>query len=529
MALYHKYRPKKFSEIIGQEIIAQTLQNQIINNKINHAYLFSGSRGVGKTTTARILAKSLNCPNRQNNSAEPCNKCSTCQEIDNSQSIDVIEIDAASHTKVEQVRQFIIESAQFKPTKSKYKIFIIDEVHMLSNASFNALLKTIEEPPEHVIFILATTEPQKVLPTIISRCQWFNFQKVNNNKLKNYLQSILKQEKVKIADEVIDKIIHKSDGCVRDAIKFLDQLIATGLKEIKPEDIQAILPSSNFNQQLEFINLLLKNELSTAFKFINELYNNGQNLEQFAKDLISNLRYILIYKSNPDLAQTELDLDEEQTNKIIELANLTNLNELLFLIDLSQKRLSEIKDNLIKQLPLELLITEWRLKKTNNKPEINNNSVNNDKNKIQEKQQKQNNNEKQIKQTDNSKENNVNSIKTQTEQTITNKTITKDDLNKIWPNFLEELEKTSPSLIFILKNINFEINNNNLTFFVPYKIHQDKLSELNTKNKILEIFKKLLNIKLNLDIQLSTKQQQKTTDDDLTEIANLIGGELISN
>jgi DNA polymerase-3 subunit gamma/tau len=206
MALYHKHRPQTFSSIWGQEHIIQTITNQIKNNKLAHAYLFSGPRGVGKTTTARLLAKAANCRNRKNGEFEPCDTCDSCQEITSSRSIDVMEMDAASHTGVDNVREQIIENAQTQPTKSKYKIFIIDEAHMLSTSAFNALLKTLEEPPDFVIFILATTELNKVPETIISRCQRFDFKRLPAETIKKQIKKIAKTEGVEIDPAVIDRI-----------------------------------------------------------------------------------------------------------------------------------------------------------------------------------------------------------------------------------------------------------------------------------------------------------------------------------
>ena len=190
MALYHVYRPQKFSEIVGQEHIVKTLSNQIKKNTVAHAYLFSAPRGTGKTTTARILAKAMNCQNKKPETFEPCNECSACIDITAGKAIDVIEIDAASHTGVDHVREHIIENAQFRPTFLTYKIFIIDEVHMLSTSAFNALLKTLEEPPSHIIFILATTDVEKIPETIISRCQRFTFQKMEDTSAHEYLKKI---------------------------------------------------------------------------------------------------------------------------------------------------------------------------------------------------------------------------------------------------------------------------------------------------------------------------------------------------
>ena len=221
MALYHTYRPQTFDDVAYQSHIIETLKNQVIHKKVSHAYLFSGPRGVGKTTTARILAKAVNLDLKEG-TAEFDDTSTAAQEINNSRSIDIIEIDAASNTGVDNVREHIIENAQFQPTHLKMKVFIIDEVHMLSNSAFNALLKTLEEPPAHVMFILATTELDKIPETIISRCQLFRFKRVPFEEMKKHLQSILKQEDVVIDDDVLERIIHKGDGCVRDAMSLLN-------------------------------------------------------------------------------------------------------------------------------------------------------------------------------------------------------------------------------------------------------------------------------------------------------------------
>ena len=359
MALYHKHRPQKFSDIVGQEHIVKTIENQVNLNKVAHAYLFSGPRGVGKTTTARLLAKAINCTNKKEKTSEPCNTCESCEEIAKSRAIDVIEIDAASHTGVDNVRENIIENAQFKPTKSKYKVFIIDEVHMLSTSAFNALLKTLEEPPAHVIFVLATTELHKLPETIISRCQRFNYQKVNYSDLKNYLQKISKLEKVKIEDSVLDRIINKSDGCVRDSISLLDQIMATGEKEITAEVASLVLPTSNVEETLEFTKNLIENDPKSGLKLINSLADSGINLLQFANDTIELLRIMMITKADMKATGAGIDLNDKVKTELENLNKKIDYNKLVKLIDLVMKRRLEIKTSPLPQLPLEMVLIEF--------------------------------------------------------------------------------------------------------------------------------------------------------------------------
>lgn len=356
--IYRKYRPQKFFELVGQNHIKITLQNEIRMGKLAHAFIFAGPRGIGKTTTARILAKTINCLNNQEEPTEPCDRCAVCQEITFGKSFDVIEIDAASHTGVDNVRENIITTAKISPAHFKYRVFIIDEVHMLSSAAFNALLKILEEPPRNVIFILATTEIHKVPATIISRCQRFDFKKVSPKEIVSLLASIADKEKIKIDKKVLENIARISGGSIRDAESVLGQILTLGEEEVGLEEADLILPRSDFNLILELLKYLAKKETSSAIGFINRIVFEGINLAQFANDLIEILRKILLAKIGGNLEQFSIELDESLEKEIIDLTKELNLESVMAMIEIFSRRKPEIKSSEIIQLPLELAVIE---------------------------------------------------------------------------------------------------------------------------------------------------------------------------
>src|SRR3989338_3756855 len=358
MALYHTYRPQTFADVVGQEHIVKTITNQIASGRVAHAYLFTGARGLGKTTTARLIAKALNCANRKAGTFEPCDSCDSCQEIRGSRAIDVIEIDAASQTGVDNVRENIIESARFQPTKSPYKVFIIDEVHMLSTSAFNALLKTLEEPPEHVVLILATTEPHKIPDTIISRCQRFDFKKVAYDTMKQHLEMIAKAEKIKVDSDVADRIINKSDGCVRDAVSLLDQIMATGEQHITADTASLVLPTARVDETLRFVRSLILKNAADGLGLMNALAGEGTHFVHFADDAIELLRLMMIGKATGGKAPVA-DLSQDAQNELNGLGKSIENADLVRLIDLVMKRRQEIQSSPLPQLPLEMAVVEW--------------------------------------------------------------------------------------------------------------------------------------------------------------------------
>lgn len=282
-ALYRKYRPTAFDDVVGQNVVVNTLKNAIRYNHISHAYLFSGPRGTGKTTIAKIFARSVNCLESVDGVA--CGKCSSCLYSFSKECMDIIEIDAASNNGVDEIRE-LRSKVNILPSELKYKVYIIDEVHMLSIGAFNALLKTIEEPPEHVIFILATTDPQKIPATIISRCQWYSFKKISNDDMKRRLSEIVNAENILIEDKVLDKIAQASDGGLRDAIGLLDKLRAYCTDHITLDDFYEINGEVNDEELKKLENLIFSFEISDVLSTIEKYYQNGKNLIQVVKQLM---------------------------------------------------------------------------------------------------------------------------------------------------------------------------------------------------------------------------------------------------
>ncbi|MHC4637929.1 MAG: DNA polymerase III subunit gamma/tau, partial [Planctomycetota bacterium] len=294
--LARKYRSQYFEEVIGQDPIAQTLKNSIKTKRIAHAFLFVGTRGVGKTTMARILAKALNCLSFDSPAVKPCCKCDSCIAVNLGEDIDVIEIDGATNNGVEQVRE-LRQNAIYRPARARYKIYIVDEVHMLSTSAFNALLKILEEPPSHVKFIFATTEPNKVIPTIQSRCQRFDFRNISPKLIAEQLKDLLKKEKIKYEDELIFPIARMANGSMRDALSLLDRLISTGVEPLNAELLEEFLGCPNSEMICTLISKIGDSDAAGVLAAVEELISTGLSEIQIADSLVDYMRDMMVVKS----------------------------------------------------------------------------------------------------------------------------------------------------------------------------------------------------------------------------------------
>ncbi|WP_343345542.1 DNA polymerase III subunit gamma/tau [Terrisporobacter petrolearius] len=337
-ALYRVYRPKTFEDVVGQEHIVKTLKNQIRNNNIGHAYLFSGTRGTGKTSTAKIFARAVNCLN--SNDEEPCNECEICVDTLNDNIMDIVEIDAASNNSVDDIRE-LRESVKYTPSKAKYKVYIIDEVHMLSQGAFNALLKTLEEPPSYVIFILATTEPHKIPATILSRCQRFDFKRVSSKDIANRMAYICEKENIQAEEKALSLIARNSQGALRDALSILDQCMSFGNEIIEYNDVIELLGTVNIDELFELSKAIIDENTKKTLQILNEFIIWGKDIRNLMNDLIDHFRNLMVCKVSKDLDEI-ISMPEENIEKLKEQAKTININDLIRILNI----LSEAQDSM---------------------------------------------------------------------------------------------------------------------------------------------------------------------------------------
>jgi len=349
VVLARRWRPRLFKDVVGQEHVTKTLQNAISADRIAHAYLFSGPRGVGKTTVARVLAKAVNCI--EGPQPEPCEKCTICTEISSGKSIDVIEIDAASNRGIDEIRE-LRESVKFAPVSGRYKVYIIDEAHMITHDAFNAFLKTLEEPPAHVIFILATTEPHKIPATILSRCQRFDFRTLTRSEIIDRLRKIADSDSLSIDDESLSLIAESADGAMRDAESILDQLLSFGGGKIQAEEISSLLGLGEYRLLDQLAENILQSDSAGSLKTLNDLADRGADLSQCLKRLVSHFRDLMIYKENPDL----IDTSETRLQRLADQSEGVSIERLMKIARILTQAESDTKQLGYERLNLELAL-----------------------------------------------------------------------------------------------------------------------------------------------------------------------------
>lgn len=524
--LYRKYRPRNFAEVIGQAHIVRTLQNAVKNNRVGHAYLFTGPRGTGKTSLARILAKTINCQNLKD--GLPCEKCSACQIINSGKSLDIIEIDAASNTGVDNIRE-LRETIALAPASLKYKVYIIDEVHMLSTGAFNALLKTLEEPPAHVVFILATTEIAKVPETIISRCQRFDFSRLPISDILKKLDLIARTEKVKIEPEALELVAIAAEGGMRDAESLLGQIIALEDKNITVKEAEEILGTVDRKTAASVAGLIVKKDAAAAIAKINELLEAGYDLQVFSKSLVNFFRQLMLVKINPELKKHfAYEMPGEQVANLLKLAEHSDLARIILAINLLIDAQGKIAASILPQLPLEIAI----IKATGTFPEktldmepgtwsdIHKTSakLNADSN-IPPKPRSSN------KASDASNTEPVEVEKENNSSTISQPSNVSSDLPKMeidlsavrynWTKLLTDIRPYNHSLSALLANCQpIGAEGDEITLATPYEFYADKLRESKNKLTVEEVLGRILGgrvvLKITVDKSINPKSASST-------------------
>lgn len=558
--LYRKYRPQTFADVFGQGHIVQTLSNAILNGRAGQAYLFTGPRGTGKTTMARLFAKAVNCEN--SNGAEPCMKCDICKNITQGKSLDVFEIDAASNTGVENIRE-LRETVKLPPSQAKYKIYIIDEVHMLSTGAFNALLKTLEEPPAHAIFILATTEIHKVPGTIISRCQRFDFTKISIENIIKKLSKIAGREGIEIEKAALEAIAISAEGGMRDAESLLAQVISLEDKKITSKEVEDILGTTKHQSVEDFTEAILEKDTHKALRIIDTLSNDGFDLEVFHKSTLNYIRQLLLISIDESLSKTfSFELTTEQTQKIIEICKKTKTDELLKILEILSEIQGKMRTSFIPQLPLEIAVV--RITKNISS------QIEAPKNITTQAQQtqsisKNSNIESPIinEKKKTFSESNADAKKSEqfeekpAEINQENKTIINSpekgkifeisDITNIWPEACQQIIKINHSLAALLPHsMPAKAENGTLTIITKYGLYKDKLMENTNRLTVEGVFANLLGAKVIIKaltedesgIKLPEKRNavptfgQKTGESNkpsslLTDAASLLGGKIV--
>ena len=521
---YRKYRPQKLSELIGQRPIVETLLNQLTLGKISHGYLFSGPRGIGKTSTARIMAKAVNCQrlassklassSRQLNAkryslnakfGEPCNKCDSCLAILNGSYLDLVEIDAASNRGIEEIRD-LREKVKLAPVSGKFKVYIIDEAHMLTPDAFNAFLKTLEEPPAHAIFILCTTNPTKLPLTIISRLQRFNFSRADDTGLEKIIKKIAQSESIKLDEKAISTLVKVSDGSYRDAVSVIDQL-SVFKREIKEEDILGLVAVSGWGQLFDFVESIAKKQIKKAVLTIEKNSANGADMSLFARETILFLEKLLFMKIG--VSTESFDLDKSQLEKLEGLVNEFTSSELQNLIKLFLVAEGEIKVYPLGQISLVLAVCKYC-----GEPEIEEVAKVSNVLKGSESQRvKESENTKESRGTEESKE--AKGPKESKRERVKERKSNNKSLVLIerhWQEFLNKVKPVNAHVVALLKSTRpSEFDGVNLTLEVFYRFHKEKLEEPKIMMMLSRVIEEVMGDKINFKFVLAERGAKKPT------------------
>ncbi|NFO31284.1 DNA polymerase III subunit gamma/tau [Clostridium botulinum] len=527
-ALYREWRPRTFNDVVGQEHITTTLKNEILNDRIAHAYLFCGTRGTGKTSTAKVMAKALNCFNLQN--GEPCNECEMCKKINEGLSMDVTELDAASNNGIDRIRD-IIDDTKYPPQEGKYKIYILDEVHMLSGGAVNAFLKTLEEPPSNVIFILATTDPQKLPITILSRCQRFDFKRINQKDISDRLRKITEAQNVNVDDKSLDLIARVADGAMRDSLSILDQAIAMGDNNIKYDDLISILGLVTNEYLFDITNSIVDRNIEKAMVIIDKLVFSGKDIHLFIKDLIGHFRNLLMVKVS-NTPEEILDMSLENIELIKEQGKKIRIEEIMRGIRILQEGEANSKVSKQSRLYLELSIIKMckieydtssevmlaRINKleeniksgkiqlvSNNQIHENiasNDKVSNNKVKAQEKQIKK---EPSVV----NDEANVN----------VNSSLTIDNIKRAWSEILEAFKAKRAMVVYAsivtARPYKFENGVATMLYEASYAFNKERLEKLEYKKLVNEVFSEVLKDKIIVRYEVEDNKSDESSKEEL--------------
>jgi len=527
MSLYRKYRPQRFSELVGQDHIRQTLTNAIRQGKFSHAYLFWGPKGSGKTSTARLLAKSLNCKDLKDlkGEIEPCGICSSCEEISLGRSMDVIEIDAASNRGIDEIRE-LRERIKFAPTNSKFKIYVIDECHMLTKEAFNALLKTLEEPPKHAIFILATTELHKVPATILSRTQVYDFKKAKPEEIMQVLQTVVKAEGIKIDQNALTLMAHLAMGAYRDALSLLEQVSTLEPDkngQISLEQIRLILGQSTEKSVWDFIEALAQNNRAGALKVIEEQYSEGSDLENFISETVKILRKVVLAKAEIN----SIDILPDELIKMKSLAEKFSLNQLLQIIDKLLGITGKVKTAVLGQLPLEMAVFEL----TQNNPK-DNLIIKETQTKLAPKKETAPQENEIVQEKPVVKEKPVeNKENAEPETTTIQEPITKSDLSKetisnstfleLWPKIIAEVKEENNVIAAMLRDAKIKnLTDESITLATKVKFQADQICTTKNRKIIEDAINKFFGKQVRIDCMVDKTLEVKKPLDGESELLN---------